>query len=82
MSVYSPNDHCRLTFWGSHNFPGKDYDIVFTIFVAGRWASPGWRRGEEPGAGRLEEPCPSPPPGGGDMEAVVTEQLLPGASPG
>lgn len=33
MSVYSPNNHCRLTFWGSHNFPGKDYAIVSTISI-------------------------------------------------
>ena len=33
MSVYSPNNHCRLTFWGSHNFPGKDYAIVSTVSI-------------------------------------------------
>ena len=48
---------------------------------AGRWATPGWWRGEEPGAGRLEEPCSSPPPGGADTEAVVTEQLPPQSEP-
>ncbi|XP_068836856.1 kynurenine--oxoglutarate transaminase 1 isoform X2 [Capricornis sumatraensis] len=39
---------------------------------AGRWASPGWWRGEDPGAERLEEPCPSPPPGGCGHRAVAS----------
>lgn len=42
------------------------------------WASPDWWLGEEPGTGRLEEPCFLPPPGGTDTEAVVRAVASPG----
>lgn len=33
ICLLTKDNHCRLTFWGSHNFPGKDHAIIFTISI-------------------------------------------------